>query len=302
MDIKEITDRIIAAALQTGFSACGVTDTAAFGVEAERFGKWLSLGYNGTMKYMENNRDKRLNPSLLAGGAKSAIVVLLNYKPAKTIAADKPQVSKYAYGIDYHYVVKERLYKLLTHIQAEIIPCNGSAFVDSAPVLEKALAVRAGLGWIGKNSLLINRQFGSMTFIGTLFVDIPLHYNSTTVADGCGNCRRCIDACPTHAIVSPHVIDAGRCVSYLNKTHKGELPEGMDKLIGNRLWGCDCCIDVCPYNRQTPPHNTPELTPKDELFELDLGAISKRQLKKIIMRRPEHDQSGTGSYPCPPQG
>ena len=134
-----------------------------------------------------------------------------------------------------------------------------------------------------------------MTFIGTLFVDIPLCYNTHILPDGCGNCRRCIDACPTQAIVAPRVIDASRCVSYLNKTHRGTVPEDLQTLVGNRIWGCDCCIDVCPYNKQTPVHNTQELMPRDELFELDLAAISKRQLKKLIMRLPPRNQSGTGS-------
>ena len=295
MDTKLITDKIVAAALDVGFSACGVTDTQPLNEQGKHLQNWLRLGYNGTMKYMENNLDKRLNPSLLAEASKSAIVVLLNYKPERTIDTDKPQVSKYAYGTDYHFVVKNKLNRLLRRIQTEIADCRGVAYVDSAPVLEKALAVKAGLGWIGKNSLLINKQFGSMTFIGTLFVDIPLCYNTHIVPDGCGNCRRCMDACPTQAIVTPRVIDASRCVSYLNKTHRGTVPEDLQTLVGNRIWGCDCCIDVCPYNKQTPVHNTQELMPRDELFELDLAAISKRQLKKLIMRLPPRNQSGTGS-------
>ena len=294
-DTTSITADIIEAALKIGFSACGVTDTRPFDREAPYVIDWLQHGYNGTMSYMERNLDVRLAPSLLVENAQSAIVVLLNYKPLRTIPAGRPQVAKYAYGTDYHFVVKEMLRRLLKHIQTEIIPCSGTAFVDSAPVLEKALAVRAGLGWIGKNSLLINRKYGSMTFIGTLFVDIPLQYNTQIEPDLCGNCNRCIEACPTKAIVSPHILDASRCVSYLNKTHKGDIPDTLKPFIGNRLWGCDSCIDACPYNSKTPTHNISELMPKNEIFTLDLSNVSKRQLKKLIMRLPDNNQSGTGS-------
>lgn len=295
MHLETITKQIIAQALEIGFSECGVTDTKPLDDESKHLKNWLKLGYNGTMKYMENYFDKRHNPALLVEQSKSAIVVLLNYKPSRTIPADKPQVSKYAYGTDYHFVVKNKLTQLLQWIQKEIMPCRGVAFVDSAPVLEKALAVKAGLGWIGKNSLLVNKKYGSMTFIGTLFVDISLHYNKQIEPDGCGNCQRCIDHCPTKAIVKPRIIDATRCISYLNKTHKGDVPQSLKSLIGNRIWGCDTCIDVCPYNKKTPPHNIPELMPKDEIFSLNLNTISKRQLKKLIMRQPQYNQSGTGS-------
>ncbi len=295
MNVKAITEEIINKALEIGFSACGVTDTEPLYAEAEHLKNWLQLGYNGTMKYMENYFDKRQNPSLLIENSKSVIVVLLNYKPSKIIPTDKPQVSKYAYGTDYHFVIKNRLTQLLQRIQKEIVPCRGIAFVDSAPVLEKALAVKAGLGWIGKNSLLINKQYGSMTFIGTLFVDIPLYYNRVWQKDGCGNCSKCMEICPTKAIVAPRIINAQRCISYLNKTHKGEITENLKPLIGNRIWGCDACIDVCPYNQKTPSHTIPELMPKEEIFSIDLQKVSKRQLKKLIMRKPEANQSGTGS-------
>lgn len=282
-----ITSKIVGKALEIGFSACGITHTEPFDIEAERLHRWLSLGYNGTMKYMENNLSKRLNPKELVEDSKSAVVVLLNYKPPRTIAQGKPHVSKYAYGTDYHFVVKSMLQRLLVHIQQDIVSCNGVAFVDSAPVLEKALAVRAGLGWIGKNSLLINRIYGSMTFIGTLFIDVLLTYNTHIEPNRCGDCSRCIDACPTKAIVVPHIVDAKRCISYLNKTHKGDIDEHLKEKIGNRLWGCDTCIDVCSYNSRTPHHNTTELMAKEELFTTNLDNLSKRQLKKLIMRKPD---------------
>lgn len=294
-NIDDITTKIVRKALDIGFSACGITHTNPLDSETEHLLDWLRRGYNGTMKYMENNIDKRLNPNILVEDACSAIVVLLNYNPPRTIDKDKPQVSKYAYGVDYHFVVKSMLQRLLLDIQRDIAPCNGVFFVDSAPVLEKALAVRAGLGWIGKNSLLINRTYGSMTFIGTLFVDIPLRYNTHIEPNGCGGCSRCIDVCPTKAIVAPQILDAKRCISYLNKTHKGTLDESLKILIGNRIWGCDTCIDACPYNRNTPHHNRAELTAKDELFTIDLNSISRRRLKRLIMRKPSDNQLGTGS-------
>ncbi len=291
----DITTKIINKALDIGFSACGITHTHPLDSETEHLLDWLRRGYNGTMKYMENNIDKRLNPNGLVADACSAIVVLLNYNPPRSIAEDKPQVSKYAYGVDYHFVVRSMLKRLLLDIQHDITPCNGVFFVDSAPILEKALAVRAGLGWIGKNSLLINSTYGSMTFIGTLFVDIPLRYNTHTEPNRCGSCTRCIDVCPTKALVAPQILDAKRCISYLNKTHKGSIDPSLKTLIGNRVWGCDICIDACPYNKNTPHHNIAELTAKDELFTIDLNSISRRRLRRLIMRKPPDNQLGTGS-------
>ncbi|PID94741.1 MAG: tRNA epoxyqueuosine(34) reductase QueG [Bacteroidales bacterium] len=284
-DIQVLTEHIRQAALKEGFSACGIADLLPLTEADAVLDKWLQKGYHGTMSYMENNRDKRLNPSLLVEQSKSAIVVLLNYKPSRTMPKQLPQISKYAYGCDYHNVVKKMLYQLLAHINAEITLCKGVAFVDSAPVLEKALAHRAGLGWIGKNSLLVNREFGSMTYIGTLLVDIPLVANKEVVSDGCGSCRLCMDSCPTSAIVEPRLINANRCISYLNKTHKGDIADDLRPLIANRIFGCDACIDACPYNKHSPSHSTPALMPRKELFDTDLTKLTKSQFKKIVMRK-----------------
>jgi len=230
---------------------------------------WLDKGMHGEMKYMERNFEKRLNPELLFENAKTIIIVLQNYYPSST-QTDKnaPVISKYAYGTDYHFVLKEKLKKLLDFIQ-EIHSCNGRPFVDSAPVLERAWAKRAGLGWIGKNSNLISVEHGSFFFIGELILDIELPYDlPKTVADHCGKCTRCIDACPTKAIVADKVIDARKCISYQTIELKGELDPNLKGKFENRVFGCDICQDVCPWNLKSVPHDESAFIPREKLLEL----------------------------------
>ena len=277
----KISQKIKYLAEKIGFDACGFADTEPL-FDNEIFVKnWLSNNYNTEMHYMENYFDKRISPKLLVENAKSVIVVLLNYKPQKELKNSVPQIAKYAYGIDYHYVIKQKLNKLLQKINKEITACNGVAFVDSAPVLERALAVKAGLGWIGKNSMLINENLGSMCFIGELFVDIPLDYDEA-VENRCGECENCIKYCPTQAIVSPRTVDARRCISYLTIEHRGEISSEFQKIIGNRLFGCDTCLDVCPCNKKTPSHKTAEFLPNENFYNIDWQALTSNQFNKIF--------------------
>ncbi len=247
---------------------------------------WLDKGMHGEMSYMARNIEKRLDPRLLYENAKTIIVVLQNYFPAET-QKDKsaPILSKYAYGTDYHFVMKDKLKTLLAFIQTEIQVCNGRPFVDSAPVLERAwarraglgwvgknsnlISVEAGLGWVGKNSNLISVEHGSFFFIGELILDIELPYDdSKLVRDHCGNCTRCIDACPTKAIVANGVVDARKCISYQTIELRGELDSGLKGQFESRVFGCDICQDVCPWNLKSTPHDEPNFKPKPELLEL----------------------------------
>ena len=277
----KISQKIKHLAEEIGFDACGFTDTEPLFDNEFFVKKWLSNNYNAEMRYMENYFDKRISPKLLVENAKSVIVVLLNYKPQKELKKSTPQIAKYAYGIDYHYVIKQKLNQLLQKINEEITACNGISFVDSAPVLERALAVKAGLGWVGKNSMLINQTFGSMCFIGELFVDIPLDYDKP-VENQCGKCENCIKHCPTQAIISPKIVDARRCISYLTIEHKGEIPSEFQKSIGNRLFGCDICIDICSYNKKTPPHKIAEFLPDENFYSIDWQSLTSSQFNKIF--------------------
>ena len=274
-DIKQL-------ALEQGFLDCGVIPAGSLVEEASHFDRWLGKGLHGSMSYMERNREKRLDPRLLHAGTRSVVVVLQNYftrlSPTDHSA---PIVSKYALGLDYHQVIKQKLNKLLQRISQEITPCSGRAFVDSAPVLERAWAHRARLGWIGKNSMLISPAHGSFFFIGILLIDADLtrtgdtpvpattEINGPSPADGrCGTCTRCIDACPTGAIVSPCVVDARRCISYLTIEHKGEFDPEFRGKLSNRIFGCDICQEVCPWNRKAREHDEPLFRPATGLLQL----------------------------------
>ena len=214
--------------------------------------------------------EKRLDPGKLVEGARSVISVLLNYYPSEIQKSeDAPVISKYAYGTDYHFVIKDKLKSLLQFIQEEIAPCSGRPFVDSAPVLDRAWARRAGLGWIGKNSHLISPKHGSFFFIGELIIDLELAYDHPADTDFCGSCTRCIDACPTKAIVAPHTIDARKCISYLTIENREEIPETFKGQLQDRMYGCDICQDVCPWNRNPTPHNVKAFQPKPELLAMN---------------------------------
>ncbi len=256
-------------ALELGFSACGISAVRCLDEERDRLQSWLSNGMNASMAYMANHFEMRLDPGKIEEGAKSVISVLINYYPSlKQTDPEAPKISKYAYGKDYHLVVKEKLNNLLIFIQSSISPCRGRAFVDSAPVLERPLAKAAGLGWIGKHSLLISKAFGSYVFIGELIVDLELKYDAPFKTDHCGNCTRCIDACPTGAIVFPRTIDARKCISYHTIENKGEIPESIRENLHNQVYGCDICQDVCPWNKKAAPNQSPDFMSIEGLLEM----------------------------------
>ena len=239
-----------------GFLSCGISKAGFLEEEAPRLENWLNNRMNGQMSYMENHFDKRLNPTLLVDGAKSVISLLLNYYPSELQNEDSYKISKYAYGQDYHHVIKEKLKELLHFIQTEIGEVSGRAFVDSAPVLDKAWAAKSGLGWIGKNSNLITQKVGSFYFIAELIIDLELEYDSPTT-DHCGSCTACLDACPTEAIVAPYVVDGSKCISYFTIELKDNLPQEMKGKFDDWMFGCDVCQDVCPWNRFSKSHNEP---------------------------------------------
>ena len=271
MNIKQKhTDLIKTEAKRLGFLSCGISKAEFLENEAPRLEKWLNNNMHGEMQYMENHFDKRLDPTKLVEGSKSVISLLLNYYPAQE-QKDKtaPKISKYAYGKDYHFVIKEKLKDLMDFIQEEIGDVHGRAFVDSAPVLDKAWAARSGLGWIGKNSNLLTQQVGSFYFIAELIVDLELEYDSP-VTDHCGSCTACLDACPTKAIVEPFVVDGSKCISYFTIELKDNIPAGFKGKFDNWMFGCDICQDVCPWNRFSKPHREPLFDPHPDLLEMTL--------------------------------
>lgn len=253
---EKYTQLIKAESKRLGFLSCGISKAGFLEEEAPRLENWLNNQMNGQMSYMENHFDKRLNPTLLVDDAKSVISLLLNYYPSELQNEDSYKISKYAYGQDYHHVIKEKLKELLHFIQTEIGEVSGRAFVDSAPVLDKAWAAKSGLGWVGKNSNLITQKVGSFYFIAELIVDLELDYDTPTT-DHCGSCTACLDACPTDAIVAPYVVDGSKCISYFTIELKDNLPQEMKGKFDDWMFGCDVCQDVCPWNRFSKPHNEP---------------------------------------------
>ncbi len=270
MQSKQISNLIKEKANNLGLMDCTILPVSFLEEEKSPFESWISAGMHGEMAYMSRNTDKRLNPELLVENAKTIIVVLQNYFPSKTlINPDAPIISKYAYGTDYHFVLKDKLKALLKFIQDEIEPCEGRPFVDSAPVLERAWAKKAGLGWIGKNSNLISVDHGSFFFIGELIIDIDLPCDEPKlVYDHCGKCTKCIDACPTKAIVAERVVDARKCISYQTIELRGELDKNLEGQFENRVFGCDICQDVCPWNLKSEPHIEPGFEPHPKLLQL----------------------------------
>ena len=271
-------------AKRLGFLSCGISKAGFLEEEAPRLENWLKNQMQGQMAYMENNFDKRLNPTLLVDDAKSVISLLLNYYPTEIQNADSYKISKYAYGQDYHFVIKEKLNELLHFIQIEIGEVTGRAFVDSAPVLDKAWAAKSGLGWIGKNSNLITKQVGSFYFIAELIVDLDLEYDYATT-DHCGSCTACIDACPTDAIASPYVVDGSKCISYFTIELKENIPMEMKGKFDDWAFGCDICQDVCPWNKFSKPHNEPLFNSNSEILSYskkDWEEITEETFKKVF--------------------
>ncbi len=268
IDIKsKWTNSIKTEAKRLGFLSCGISKADFLEEEAPRLEKWLNNNMHGEMSYMANHFDKRLDPRKLVEGSKSVISLLLNYFPEKTQREDSYKISKYAYGQDYHHIIKGKLRQLQEFITEEIGEVHGRAFVDSAPVLDKAWAAKSGLGWVGKNSNLLTQQVGSFYFIAELIVDIDLEYDHA-VTDHCGTCTACLDACPTQAIVEPYVVDGSKCISYFTIELKNELPNEMKGSFDDWMFGCDVCQDVCPWNRFSKPHNEPLFNPHPELLSM----------------------------------
>jgi epoxyqueuosine reductase len=252
-----------------GFLACGFSKVGPLEQERVFLNEYLQKGYHVKMKYMENHFEKRLDPGLLVEGSKSVVSVLYNYFTDKKQAdTEAPVISRYAYGKDYHLVVKEKLNQLLAWIKLISGTAKGRVFVDSAPILEKAWAQKAGLGWIGKNGNLLNKEFGSYFFIGEILLSIELEYNQVPVKNYCGQCTRCIDACPTKAIVAPAVVDGSRCISYLTIELKDEIPHEFIGKMKNRVFGCDICQEVCPFNKKAVEHSEPDFMPMEGLLEM----------------------------------
>ncbi len=275
-------------AKRLGFDHCGISKAEFLEEEAPRFEKWLEQNMHGQMHYMANNIDKRLDPRLLVDGAKSVISLMQNYYPEKEQNENAPTISKYAYGKDYHFVIKDKLKELLAVLNIKIGEIHGRVFVDSAPVLERAWAAKSGLGWIGKNTQLIRPQNGSFFFLAELIVDIELAEDGP-IKDYCGTCTRCMDACPTDAIVGPNIVDGSKCISYFTIELKEAIPADMKGKFDGRMFGCDVCQDVCPWNRFSQPHHEPGLNAKPELLNMstkDWEEITEETFAKTFKDSP----------------
>ena len=292
--VTEYTRRIKAEAKRLGFMSCGISKAEFLEEEAPRLERWLKKGMQGEMQYMENHFDKRLDPRKLVDGARSVVSLLLNYYPSEQQGEGTYKVSKYAYGQDYHHVIKSRLKELHNFIETEIGEVHGRAFVDSAPVLDKAWAARSGLGWIGKHSNLLTQKAGSFYFIAELILDLELEYDHP-VTDHCGTCTACIDACPTQAIIQPYVVDGSKCISYLTIELKNEIPSSFKGKMDDWIFGCDVCQDVCPWNRFSKPHNEPLFNPHPDLLGMDsrqweeiTEAVFQKVFRKSAVKRTKY--------------
>ena len=281
---KHYTELIKNEAKRLGFISCGVSRAEFLEDEAPRLEKWLKNNMHGEMKYMENYFEKRLDPSKLVDDAKSVISLSYNYYPKDLQNKEAPKVSKYAYGIDYHYVIKEKLIFFLSFIKDKIGDVNGRAFVDSAPILEKAWASKSGIGWVGKNSNLITKQVGSFYFLAELIIDLELDYDGIE-SDHCGECTACIDSCPTQAIVEPYVVDGSKCISYFTIELKENIPNEFKAKFEDWVFGCDICQDVCPWNKFSKPHKEPLFQSTSELMKMsrdEWNEITEETFNKIF--------------------
>lgn len=283
------TIRVKQEAQAHGFNYCGIARAQPLDEDARKLERWLKGGLHGNMQYMENHFDLRIDPTKLVPGAKSVITVLKNYFPEKELASEL-KISKYAYGTDYHTVIKARLNAMLEKLQKEIGQFSGRGFVDSAPVLERSWAVRSGLGWVGKNGNLINKTSGSFFFIATLITDLELQPDDPFAQDFCGSCTRCIEACPTEAILPNKTVNGSKCISYFTIELKDALiPENMKDRFQNWMFGCDICQDVCPWNRFSKPHHEPQFQPLPELLDLsthEWEVMSQEAFRKIFKQSP----------------
>jgi len=287
VDKQKLTYLIKQKALDLGFSAVGIAQAGFLEEEAPRFEKWLKNGYHGKMSYMENHFDKRLDPTKLVPGAKSLISLSYNYFPEKKQKENTYKIAKYAYGKDYHFVVKDKLKALFTYIISLAGEVEGRIFTDSAPVMERAWAKKAGLGWEGKHSLIIQKNKGSFFFLAEIILDLELEYDTPFQTDHCGTCHRCIDACPTGAILSDKIINASQCISYFTIELKDELPANMRGKFEDWMFGCDICQDVCPWNRFSLPHREPAFTPHPDLLNMnknDWEEITEEVFREIFRK------------------
>lgn len=285
---KKYSQMIKTEALRLGFMACGISKSDFLEEEAPRLENWLRQNHHGEMSYMENHFDKRLDPRLLVEDSKSVISLTLNYFTThQQVDISAPKISKYAYGLDYHTVIKEKLQELMYFINENIGEVGGRCFVDSAPVMDKAWAQKSGLGWRGKNSNLISKQAGSFFFLAELIIDLELAYDTPFTTDHCGTCTRCVDACPTDAIVAPYTVDGSKCISYLTIELKNEIPTEFKGKMENWMFGCDICQDVCPWNRFSTQHQEPDFEPALELLQLkkeELIEITEDVFKQIFKK------------------
>ena len=267
--IERRTAIIKSIAKELGFDYCGISKAEYLEEEAPRLEKWLKSGYQGEMSYLERNFDKRLDPRKLVDGAKSVISLIYNYYPKEQLGSSSSyNLAKYSYGKDYHFVIKEKLKNYLNKIEVQVGEVSGRVFVDSAPVHERAFASKSGLGWVGKNSLLINRRMGSFFFLAEIIIDLDLTPDSP-IGDYCGTCTRCMDACPTDAIPKAYVVDGSKCISYLTIELKDEIPSQFKGKMDDWIFGCDICQDVCPWNRFALPHNEADFEPSAELKDIN---------------------------------
>lgn len=285
----ERSEAIKAEAFKLGFDACGIAPAGELPVEHSRLLSWLANGYQANMAYMERNLEKRTNPQLLVEGAKSVIVLLQNYYPQKFTFQSEFKIAKYAWGEDYHFVLKEKMFDLLGYINQNISPTKGRCFTDSAPVAERSWAVKAGLGWIGKNGNLLTRNFGSFVFIAELIIDLELEYDTPNLRNYCGSCNICVDQCPTKAIVAPGVIDSRKCISYLTIENKNDIPEEFRGKTENWIFGCDICQDVCPWNRKASPTREQRFAPGQQVLALenrDWENLNEEEFERIFIKSP----------------
>ena len=297
MSQKERNTRLIKTkAQELGFFFCGISKADFLEEEARNLEKWLKNDFHGKMSYMENHFDKRLDPRLLVDNAKSVVSLLLNYSPSEEQSLEGPKISKYAYGEDYHFVIKDKLKELFAFVQDEIGEVGGRVFVDSAPVMDKAWAKKSGAGWMGKNANIIHPKNGSFFFIAELILDLDLEPDGP-IKDYCGTCTKCIDACPTDAIVQPYLIDGSKCISYLTIELKDEiLPSEFKGKMENWAFGCDICQDVCPWNRFSKPNNEPRFNPHENLLKMNKSdwedltqEVFQELFRKSAVRRTKFD-------------
>lgn len=288
--LQQTSNFIKSTAKRLGFDYCGIARAQKLDEDAHRLEIWLNNGMNGTMQYMENYFEMRIDPARLVPGARSVITLLKNYYPSQQQQDNAPKISKYAFGKDYHYVIRTKLKELIELIKTTVGEINGRGFVDSAPVLERTWAERSGLGWIGKNGNLINKQSGSFYFIATLITDLKLEYDDPFAKDYCGTCTKCIDACPTEAILPDKVIDGSKCISYFTiELKEMMIPGEMKGKLDNWMFGCDTCQDVCPWNRFSKPNNEISFIPIPEILNLstkEWEAMTEDNFKKIFKDSP----------------